>query len=138
VDNSLATAFLSSGRFKTAEDWADRKLLEDEAYPEKLIDLDRLFNDSGDISPSARNLRRKVDKFAKSGERLVDIPIDEGDENTDWGQVDELSPDDTDSEKDKAFCRASVFFLYVSKYTWSSGRHVYRAGVKQRDGRLVL
>jgi hypothetical protein len=76
VDSSLALALLNSGHFKTAEDWTDRKLLEDEAYPEKLIDLDRLFAGSGDINSSAHNFRRKVIRFTRSCEGLVDAPID--------------------------------------------------------------
>jgi hypothetical protein len=85
VDSSLALALLNSGRFKTAEDWADRKLLEDEAYPEKLVDLDRLFVDSAGISPSARNFCRKVVRFTRSCEELVTAPIDESIfKITDW------------------------------------------------------
>jgi hypothetical protein len=85
VDNSLALALLKSGLFETADEWADKRLLEDEAYPETLVELDRLFVDSGNISLSAGSFRRKVIRFMRSGEELIAMPIDESiSKDADW------------------------------------------------------
>lgn len=69
IDKALGEALMELGEFDACSTLNKPALLEDEAFPEFAVDLTKLFPKIYDVSPRARNLRRKLKKFEAGSSR---------------------------------------------------------------------
>ena len=70
LDAKLHSFLLSTDSFREPTETDSANLVEDEAFPERIVRLNKLFPGDSKLNESAKQLRRKVRRFEKSSMRL--------------------------------------------------------------------
>jgi hypothetical protein len=70
IDQKLAERLLETGQFQNNHSVYEQSIFEDEAFPERLVVLEKLFNTDSSLNPATRNLRKKIKRFQRNGLKL--------------------------------------------------------------------